>query len=103
MTNGDGTVPLVSLGYMCSKGWQSRRYNPHGIQVRTREYSHQTTGLGLLPSRGERTGDHVDVLGNTEMITDMLKIAAGAQGCRLCVGVMPGGGLLRQGWHFMPS
>ena len=34
---GDATVPLISLGLMCRKGWQSRRLNPSGMRVVTRE------------------------------------------------------------------
>lgn len=29
-TDGDGTVPLISLGYMCVKGWKEKRFNPAG-------------------------------------------------------------------------
>ena len=37
---GDGTVPLVSLGYMCVNGWKDKRRNPAGIPVVTKEYKH---------------------------------------------------------------
>ena len=32
---GDGTVPLMSLGYMCVEGWTNKKYpfNPAGIEV----------------------------------------------------------------------
>src|SRR5688572_18900793 len=48
---GDGTVPLISLGYMCHSGWQSKVYNPHGMRVITREYqrkSHHKQSLVTL-------------------------------------------------------
>ena len=32
--DGDGTVPLVSLGAMCAQGWRSATLNPHGVKVR---------------------------------------------------------------------
>lgn len=35
--DGDGTVPLVSLGYMCVDGWKWDRYNPSNSPVVTRE------------------------------------------------------------------
>ena len=31
---GDGTVPLLSNGYMCAKGWKIKRFNPAGIKVK---------------------------------------------------------------------
>lgn len=37
----DGTVPLISLGYLCNQGWTSSdRYNPSRISVITKEYHH---------------------------------------------------------------
>ena len=34
--DGDGTIPVVSLGGMCVKGWKGKtRWNPAGIQVIT--------------------------------------------------------------------
>jgi phospholipid:diacylglycerol acyltransferase len=39
-TDGDGTVPLVSLGLLCRKGWKTKRLNPAGIKVVSREYKH---------------------------------------------------------------
>ena len=33
LTDGDGTVPLMSLGFMCAKGWLSRRRNPSRMCV----------------------------------------------------------------------
>lgn len=38
---GDGTVPLLSSGYMCSKGWKMKRYNPAGIPIKTVEFAHE--------------------------------------------------------------
>jgi phospholipid:diacylglycerol acyltransferase len=32
-TDGDGTVPLISLGYMCVKGWKEKRFNPAGASL----------------------------------------------------------------------
>lgn len=34
--DGDGTVPLVSLGAMCAGPWRERELNPHGVKVRRR-------------------------------------------------------------------
>jgi phospholipid:diacylglycerol acyltransferase len=41
MGEGDGTVSLLSTGYMCSKGWKLNRYNPSGVQIRTYELLHE--------------------------------------------------------------
>lgn len=63
--DGDGTIPVVSLGSMCVKGWQGKtRWNPAGIPVITQgqlefrarahrelcspaEYKHSPEGLDL--------------------------------------------------------
>lgn len=44
---GDGTVPLLSLGAMCARGWKDERWNPSGIQVKTREFKHQPVATNL--------------------------------------------------------
>ncbi len=62
-SDGDGTVPLVSLGYMCVNGWEKgTRLNPGGIEVTTREYMHEPATLSLRG--GPKAADHVNVLGN---------------------------------------
>lgn len=44
--NGDGTVPLLSLGALCAGGWKTRRLNPSGFEVVVREYpNNPDTGL----------------------------------------------------------
>lgn len=73
---GDGTVPLLSLGYMCTKGWKNPLYNPAGIKVITREFEHER-GPGLNIRGGAKTADHVDILGNYALTEDILRIAAG--------------------------
>jgi phospholipid:diacylglycerol acyltransferase len=75
LTDGDGTIPLVSLGYMCARGWRDNRlFNPSGSRVVTREFAHEPQGSG---GRGELSADHVDILGNRAVITDVLQIVAG--------------------------
>lgn len=42
MADGDGTVPVLSLGALCEGGWSSsRRLNPGNATVVTREYQHK--------------------------------------------------------------
>ena len=59
-------MPLISLGYMCVKGWKNPLYNPAGIKVITREFEHQV-GPALDLRGGQKTADHVDILGNYEL------------------------------------
>lgn len=44
---GDGTVSLLSAGYMCAKGWKMKRYNPAGIPVKIYEMPHQPDMFGV--------------------------------------------------------
>ncbi|GKV09887.1 hypothetical protein SLEP1_g21322 [Rubroshorea leprosula] len=41
--DGDETVPVLSSGFMCAKGWRGKtRFNPSGIWTYIREYSVQS-------------------------------------------------------------
>ncbi|KAG7531668.1 hypothetical protein FFLO_04178 [Filobasidium floriforme] len=72
---GDGTVPLMSLGAMCVKGWKDDRWNPARMPIITHEFKHEPEGLD--PRGGPKSADHIDILGNHELITAVLRIAAG--------------------------
>lgn len=76
-TEGDGTVPLLSLGFMCRHGWDKLGHlNPSKIEVITKEFEHEPS-ISLVDLRGgPKTGDHVDILGNYELTLDILKIAS---------------------------
>lgn len=39
--DGDGTVPLVSLGLHCNKQWRTKELNPAGFRVVTHEIAHE--------------------------------------------------------------
>ena len=56
MGEGDGTVNLLSTGYMCAKGWHMKRYNPAGVQIRTYEMPHEPDRFS--PRGGPNTGKH---------------------------------------------
>ncbi|KAI9136690.1 Lecithin:cholesterol acyltransferase-domain-containing protein [Paraphysoderma sedebokerense] len=71
----DGTVPLLSLGFMCTRGWKHPRYNPSNIPIVTKEYVHKPIAGDIRG--GRETADHVDILGNHEMIEDLLMIGSG--------------------------
>ncbi|KAI3872345.1 hypothetical protein MKX03_019612 [Papaver bracteatum] len=78
-TDGDETVPVVSAGYMCAKGWRGKtRFNPSGIRTYNREYDHAPPNL--LEGRGLKSGAHVDIMGNFALIEDVIRVAAGATG-----------------------
>jgi len=72
---GDGTVNLLSLGYMCNKGWNMHRYNPAGVQVKVYEMPHEPDRFS--PRGGPNTGDHVDILGRQSLNDMILRVAAG--------------------------
>ncbi|OVA08909.1 Lecithin:cholesterol/phospholipid:diacylglycerol acyltransferase [Macleaya cordata] len=78
--DGDETVPVLSAGFMCAKGWRGKtRFNPSGIQTYIREYDHAPPS-NLLEGRGTQSGAHVDIMGNFALIEDIIRVAAGATG-----------------------
>ncbi|MCO5567080.1 hypothetical protein L7F22_020765 [Adiantum nelumboides] len=78
--DGDETVPVLSAGFMCAKGWRGRtRFNPSGAATYIREYSHAPPA-NLLEGRGTQSGAHVDIMGNFNLIEDILRVAAGESG-----------------------
>lgn len=75
MTDGDASVPLLSLGYMCVEGWQNTDLNPSGLKVVTKEYMHRQEFIVDDPMRGgPNSADHVDIMGNVGMTEDFLRI-----------------------------
>ncbi|KAL3828527.1 hypothetical protein ACJIZ3_017329 [Penstemon smallii] len=81
--DGDETVPVLSAGFMCAKGWRGKnRFNPSGIHTYVREYKHKAPA-NLLEGRGLESGGHVDILGNVALIEDVLRVAAGASGVEI--------------------
>lgn len=79
---GDGTVPLLSLGYPCVKLWKgTTAHNPGGVRVVTREVHHNPSTNKVRDLRGgPATAEHVDIMGNHQVIDDLLKIAADQAG-----------------------
>lgn len=78
--DGDESVPVISAGFMCAKGWRGKtRFNPSGMETFVREYKHKPPG-SLLETRGTESGAHVDIIGNVGLIEDVLRIASGASG-----------------------
>lgn len=54
---GDGTVPLMSLGAMCVKGWKDDRWNPARMPIITHEFKHEPEGLD--PRGGPKSGKSI--------------------------------------------
>jgi phospholipid:diacylglycerol acyltransferase len=75
MGEGDGTVNLLSAGYMCAKGWKLKRYNPAGAQVKIYEMPHEPDRFS--PRGGPNTADHVDILGRAGLNALLLRVAGG--------------------------
>ncbi|KAH8844229.1 hypothetical protein MCOR27_007167 [Pyricularia oryzae] len=72
---GDGTVNLISSGYMCNHGWKYKRYNPAGSKVTVVEMPHEPDRFN--PRGGPNTADHVDILGRQTLNELILQVAAG--------------------------
>lgn len=80
VTEGDETVPSLSAGFMCAKGWRGKtRFNPSGMSTYIREYLHAPPA-NILEGRGTQSGSHVDIMGNFALIEDIIRVAAGANG-----------------------
>lgn len=75
--DGDGSIPLASLGYVCRHWRDSRKLNPANVSVVSREYRHRALPLAVGGLQGITEGDHVNIMGNEEMIADVLSIVAG--------------------------
>lgn len=75
--DGDGTVPLISLGLMSYSFWRKKSHNPSGTRVVTREFKHEPSVSVSEFRGGPKTSDHVDILGNVQLTEDLLKIATG--------------------------
>lgn len=75
MGEGDGTVSLLSTGYMCNQGWNFDRYNPAKIPITVVEMPHEPDRFS--PRGGPNTGDHVDILGRSSLNDMILRVAGG--------------------------
>ncbi|KAF4589341.1 Phospholipid:diacylglycerol acyltransferase [Ophiocordyceps camponoti-floridani] len=72
---GDGTVPLLSTGFMCNRGWHMKRYNPGESRITVVEMPHEPDRFS--PRGGPNTADHVDILGRQNLNELVLRVAAG--------------------------
>jgi phospholipid:diacylglycerol acyltransferase len=74
--DGDGSVPLLSLGLVCAHGWRQPYLNPASIPIVTREYKHQPVSMIADVRGGPLSSDHVDILGNEQMLMDVIEIVS---------------------------
>lgn len=75
LTDGDGTVPLLSHS-MCYKWAEGKSpYNPSGSNVTIVEIKHRPDAWDLRG--GGISADHVDILGSSELNEYILKIVSG--------------------------
>jgi len=79
MSDGDYSCPVVSLGSMCLKGWHDPRRNAARIPCTIKEYADKPTTLvrGRTIRGGAESGDHIDILGNDELLIDVLNVVSG--------------------------
>ena len=77
VSDGDGTVPLLSLAFPCVNTWKKKKYNPHGVKVYVREFEQENISMveGALRFTSKAT-EHVDIIGNFALIQEILKIAS---------------------------
>jgi phospholipid:diacylglycerol acyltransferase len=89
-TDGDGTVPLLSLGYPAVTVWRKESHNPGKLPVIVREYKHRSmleweagkvhrteNLIDDIIRGGGHSADHVDMLGSYELLSDVIRIVTG--------------------------
>jgi phospholipid:diacylglycerol acyltransferase len=81
LDDGDGTVPARSLGYVPAIAWKSPKLNPASIPSYIRELPHgeSYSVLSRATSVGGSSVDHVDIMGNRQVIRDILQLALGLE------------------------
>ena len=80
--DGDGSVPLLSLGFMCSRGWpESHAHNPIAPEnFIVKEYPHNPNAQinirdpHSLLQGGLYSGDHVNILRNHDLLEDLVRM-----------------------------
>jgi phospholipid:diacylglycerol acyltransferase len=81
LDDGDGTVPARSLGYVPAVAWKRPDLNPSRIPSFVRELPHgeSYSVLSRATSVGGSSVDHVDIMGNRQVIRDILQLALGLE------------------------
>ena len=80
-SDGDGSVPLVSLGLLCRKWAEGKSFlNPSGLQVTTVEIPSSEAPRPRFPlpnSAAHDAQDHLGIMGNAILLSTALRAAAG--------------------------
>lgn len=72
---GDGSVPLLSLGYMAAHGWRHYKHlNPAGVKTVVVEYPNEPSSPLSDLRGGPKASDHVGILGNHAVMEDIIRI-----------------------------
>lgn len=78
LSDGDGTVPLLSLGLAGRGLWKGKtKWNPSGLKSVVREYPLDVNTPVYEIRGGINAADHVDIMGNYNMMESILRIAGG--------------------------
>ncbi|KAJ3070629.1 hypothetical protein HK102_006623 [Quaeritorhiza haematococci] len=77
MGDGDVTVPLLSSGYMCAKGWKHSRYNPSLVPCTTREHVDSRSRSKSNDNVDAESAEHTDILNNHNLISDIIRVVTG--------------------------
>ena len=75
--DGDGSVPLISLGSACAFFWKKRTWNPSGMSTTLREVVDDPSSVQDVFRGGPHSGEHVDIMGNHQIIEDIVRVSAG--------------------------
>lgn len=78
MGEGDGIVNLMSIGYMCNKGWNMKWYNLVGVKVIVVEMLYEFERFNFCG--GFNMVDYVDILGRFNFNEFILRIVVGRGG-----------------------
>lgn len=78
--DGDGTVPLLSLGLPGRWLWKDKTFwNKSGVQSVVKEYEFDASTPLYEMRGGKRAADHINIMGNYELIEDLVLIVTGHQ------------------------
>jgi phospholipid:diacylglycerol acyltransferase len=86
MVDGDGTVPLVSMGFLAAGPWRTAEFNPAGMRIVIREFQDVkssnwlgSASSGLLGTRAS-SAEHVGIMSHGHLLADLRYIMAGRAG-----------------------
>lgn len=87
--DGDGTVPVTSSGYMGYAGWKKKDLNPSGVRTVNKEYLHMPSRSFFDLRGGPKASQHINILGNEELISDLLILSSGGKVSQRIISRLP--------------